>query len=96
MNKYKESYESYYGEGSYCNITFKRKKFKGLMYGNDECFDGDEFYQVFLPDNDDAIYYFYYDIPVSCTDYGEINYDKPCRIERQYDEESDYDFWNAD
>ena len=58
-------------------ITYNGKTYTGYMYGNDECFDGDEFYQFLL--TDDALIMLYYDIPEGCYDLGSdaIDYDAP-------------------
>ena len=56
-------------------ITCDGETYTGYMYGNDECFDTDEFYQYFL--TPDALIKMYYAIPEGCEDYGNIDYYKP-------------------
>jgi hypothetical protein len=58
-------------------ITYNGKTYTGYMYGNDECFEGNEFYQYFL--TDDALLRLYYHIPEGCYDLGSaaIDYDAP-------------------
>ena len=56
-------------------ITHNGKTYTGHMYGNDECFDGNEFFQYFL--TDDALFRMYYNIPDECEDLSNINYKTP-------------------
>ena len=69
-------------------ITFDGKTYTGHMYGNDECFAGDEFYQYFLTDN--ALLRMYYHIPEGCFDLGSdaIDYDAPYKVE-----DADAQYW---
>ena len=59
-------------------ITHNGKTYTGHMYGNDECFDGDEFYQFLLTDT--ALLELYYHIPDGCTDFGTIDYSAPYKV----------------
>ena len=59
-------------------ITHNGKTYTGHIYGNDECFDGNEFYQYFLTDN--ALLKFYYHIPDGCTDFNDIDYGAPYKV----------------
>lgn len=56
-------------------IAYNGKMYTGHMYGNDECYDGDEFFQYFLTDT--ALLRLYYHIPEGCTDFGAIDYKSP-------------------
>ena len=64
-----------YGAAAETTITYDGKTYTGYMYGNDECFDADEFYQYFL--TADALLKVYYTIPDGCEDYGDIDYSAP-------------------
>jgi hypothetical protein len=68
------------------NITHNGKSYTGHMYGNDECFDGDEFHQYFL--TEDALLRIYYDIPEGCTDFGTIDYGAPYDVRAE-----DVQYW---
>ena len=72
--------ERQYGTSPKTTITYNGKTYTGHMYGNDECFVGDEFYQYFL--TDDALLKLYYHIPEGCTDLGSaaIDYDAPYMV----------------
>ena len=61
-------------------ITYNGKTYTGHMYGNDECVDGDEFYQYFLTDTELLRMYFH--IPEGCYDLGSaaIDYDAPYNV----------------
>ena len=68
--------ERQYGESSTeTTITCNGKTYIGHMYGNNECFDGNEFYQYFLTDS--ALLRMYYDIPDGRTDFNDIDYNSP-------------------
>ena len=65
-----------YGESSAeITITHNGKTYTGHIFGNDDCYDADEFYQYFL--TEDALLKLYYHIPDGCTDYNSINYSAP-------------------
>ena len=75
-SKLKEWMERQYGAShGKVTITHNGKTYTGHMYGNDECFNGDEFYQYFL--TDDALLKLYYHIPDGCDDYSTIDYSAP-------------------
>ena len=60
----------------------------GTMYGNDECFDNDGFYQILVVD-DRKFFHCYYQIPNDCDDLGNIDYKHPYVIKdctSQYEE----------
>lgn len=44
----KKALEVFYGEGREIEVNFEGKKIKGVMFGNDECFECDDFYQYLL------------------------------------------------
>jgi hypothetical protein len=56
-------------------ITCNGQTYIGHMYGSDECFDGNEFYQYFL--TADALLRMYYNIPDGCTDFNDIDCNSP-------------------
>lgn len=75
-NELKAWMERQYGASkAEINITYDGKTYTGHMYGNDDCFDGNEFYQFLLTDT--ALLRIYYDIPEGCTDFGTIDYGAP-------------------
>ena len=79
-----------YGESSTeTTITCNGKTYTGHMYGNDECFDGNEFYQYFLTDS--ALLRMYYNIPEGCYDLGAIDYDAPYDVRVD-----DAQYWNEE
>jgi hypothetical protein len=46
----------------------------GWMFGNDECFSGDDFYQYLIcPDG--KLYQLYFECPADCEDLGDLDYD---------------------
>ena len=73
--------EKTYGEGSETTITYEGKTYTGCMYGNDECYDCDRFYQYFLTNN--TLYRAFYEIPDGETDLGNLDYEKPTDMEEQ-------------
>ena len=62
-----------------------------LVVGNDECYDGDEFYQYAL--TTDKVYRAYYEITEIAAENGLdlIDYSKPYRIEEATEEFEDED-----
>jgi hypothetical protein len=75
-NNLKAWMDHYYGESSEeITITCNGKTYTGHMYGNDECFDGNEFFQYFL--TADSLLKMYYHIPDGCEDLSNIDYDAP-------------------
>lgn len=75
---------------NYAGTETELRELKGTMYGNDSCFDTNEFYQYFLTDNGE-LYKAYYEIPDGCDDFSEIDYSKPYRMARE-DEQYIIDF----
>ena len=75
MNELKMWLEKKYGKGAEVTINFEDKQITGTMYGNDECFDTNNFYQFLLTDN--ALYKAYYEIPDGCEDLGSLDYNNP-------------------
>lgn len=67
--------ENQYGKIEQCTITFNSKEYTGYMYGNDECWDCNNFYQYFL--TEDALYKAYFEVPEGCEDLGSLDYDNP-------------------
>ena len=85
LNKY---YTDLYGKGSPVDIVFENKRYTGTMYGNDECFDIDQFYQIVVADG--KSYKFYYDADnVKNYDLSNIDYDNPLEIVEENIDESD-------
>ena len=67
-------------------ITYNGKTYTGHIFGNDECFDGDKFFQYFL--TADSLYKMYYNIPDGCEDLNNINYDAPYDVRAE-----DVQYW---
>jgi len=75
-NELKAWMDGNYGQSSAeITITCNGKTYTGHMYGNDECFDGNEFYQYFL--TADSLLKMYYNIPDGCEDLSNIDYEAP-------------------
>jgi len=74
-NEIKAWMDRQYGASRKTTIMYNGKTYTGHIYGNDACFDGDEFYQYFLTDN--ALLRMYYNIPDGCEDLNNINYKTP-------------------
>jgi len=62
-------------------VTCDGKTYTGRIYGNDECYDGNEFYQFFLTDT--ALLKLYYHLPDGCDDLNNINYDAPYKVQAE-------------
>ena len=75
MNELKLWLEKQYGKGTEATINYEGKQIVGTMYGNDECFDTNDFYQFLLTDN--TLYKAYYEIPDGCEDLGSLDYNNP-------------------
>lgn len=59
-------------------IEYNGEIYIGYMYGNDECFDQNDFYQYFLTNK--GLLKMYFVIPDGCEDYGDIDYSNPCNV----------------
>ncbi len=70
--------ERKFGASPKTTITYNGKTYTGHMYGNDECFDVNEFFQYFL--TDDALLKLYYHIPDGCTDFNDIDCNSPYNV----------------
>ncbi len=78
-NKLKAWMEEKYGVSrAETSITYNGKTYIGHMYGNDECFAGDEFYQYFLTDTE--LLTMCFKIPDGCYDLSDIDYDAPYKV----------------
>ena len=67
--------------------TFKTYEINGLtgvIFGNDECFDVNEFYQYFI--SGETLYQLYYELKENLD---EIDYENPYRIEKCNIDEED-------
>ena len=67
--------EERYGTGGEVTINYNNEKVTGIMYGNDECFEMDDFYQYIL--TEDALYKAFYEIPEGNEDLGDLDYESP-------------------
>ena len=76
LNRY---FKEMYGEGTPCSITYNNCRYTGTMYGNEECFDIDQFYQVVVADG--KAYKFYYNADdVENNDINNIDYENPIDV----------------
>lgn len=78
MESLKEWFEKEYGVSSETEIAYEGQTYTGYMYGNDECFDCNEFYQYFL--TEDKLYKAYFQIPDDDADFGNIDYEHPYKL----------------
>ena len=60
MKTYNEYFAKKYGKGEEIAVQAEGQEIEGLMYGNDECYEGDRFYQVLV--TGDRVYHAYYTI----------------------------------
>ena len=82
MNKYDNYFKETYGAGVEMTVTTECGiVLHGVMYGNDECFDLNDFYQVLVSDG--KIYYCFYlfDGLDENMDLSNIDYGHPWKIE---------------
>lgn len=68
-----------YGEGTQTTVYFREFYISGIMYGNDECFDGDNFYQYLVSRDEkghEHCYKCYYtaNVPLDEIDYTRSYY----------------------
>ena len=83
----KNYFSAKYGESQETTITFDNEDYTGIMFGNDECFDCNDFYQYFLT-TDGKLYKFYFEIPEGTEDFGNLDYDNPTNAE-----DADAQYW---
>lgn len=79
MKKLEKGLINLFGEGVKSSVYFEGKTIKGTMYGNNECFSCNDFYQYLLTEDNQLLYCFY-DIS-NVIELDEINYDYPNTIE---------------
>ncbi len=79
--------ESRYGESLETTVNYNGEQIIGIMYGNDECFDVNEFYQYLLT-ADGNLYKAYFDIPVDTEDLSNLDYENPYSMK-----EEDINYW---
>ena len=77
-SKLKEWMERKFGASPKTTIMYNGKTYTGHIFGNDDCYDGNEFFQYFL--TEDALLKLYYHIPDGCTDFNAIDYSAPYKI----------------
>lgn len=71
----------YAGEGRETEVNFEGEKIKGIMFGNDSCFEGDNFYQWLL--TKEKLLYCFYNIEDengNQIELDNIDYSKPVNI----------------
>lgn len=81
MNKYHNYFKLIYGDGAEMSVTTEHGiTISGIMYGNDECFAVNDFYQV-LVSNNEVFYCFYLlDGLDENMDLSNIDYEHPYRV----------------
>lgn len=76
--KHQNELTARYGEGTVITVkTTQGAKYRGLMFGNDEMWDINDFYQLFLCN--DKIYKCYYDTD-ACPMVDQLNYARPASM----------------
>ena len=66
------------------NITVDERVFEdAIVFGDDECFDCGEFYQYML--HGEELYQVYYKVVEDVVDLSNLDYTKPCRVQKMYD-----------
>lgn len=76
---FNEYFKDECGPGTAMSVTTEDgKTISGIMYGNDECFYGDEFYQVLVSGG--KVYACYYAL-TDDNDLGNIDYTHPYRVD---------------
>jgi len=70
--------EEQYGKGTETTINYEGKQITGIMYGNDECWDMNDFYQYLL--TGDALFKAYFEVPEGCEDLGSLDYNNPINL----------------
>lgn len=75
MKRLKTWLENNYGKGTEMTVTCGEEQITGTMYGNDECWEMNKFYQFLLTEN--AIYKAYLYVPDYCGELNSIDYKNP-------------------
>ncbi len=79
---FNDFFKERYGKGITMTVTAADEKtISGLMYGDDECFNVNEFYQVLVSDG--KVYECYYQLPNDDDDgdLSNIDYEHPYRVD---------------
>jgi hypothetical protein len=79
MKDLKKWLERNYGATKETEIEYDGRTYKGYMYGNDECFECNDFYQYFLTNG--TLYKAFFEIPDGETDLGNLDYDNPIDLQ---------------
>ena len=79
MKKVESYLKERYGEGGEVKVEFEGKEITGVMYGDDECFEMNDFYQYLL--TKDTLYKAFYEIPNDNDDLGSLDYENPTGLE---------------
>ena len=73
-------FEKIYGKGTEITVTTGNgSTVSGVMFGNDECFNVNEFYQILVAAG--KVYKCYYQLPDDDGDLSNIDYEHAYRIE---------------
>lgn len=77
LNNYRRCYELCTAYNRFDTIDYNGVTYNGVMFGNDECFDGNDFYQYFHTANGQLLKMFFdicdadgNDIDLDCVDYS--------------------------
>ena len=90
---FNEYFKEIYGDGAVMTVTTEDgNTISGLMYGNDECFNVNDFYQILVADG--KVYRCFYNLDQlddndNPNDLGNIDYDHPCKVEECTNEYED-------
>jgi len=81
MDKYNDLFKEIYGYGTTMTVTTEDgSTISGIMFGNDECFDVNEFYQILVAGG--KVYKCYYQLPEDDDgDLSNIDYEHPYRVD---------------
>ena len=74
MKNFNDYFSNLYDDGTEYTVN----GIKGTMYGNDECFDMDDFYQILVVG--DRVYKCFYSIPDGTDDLSTIDYENADRM----------------
>lgn len=94
MNKYNNYFEEIYGKGTEMTVTTETgETISGMMYGNDECFVLNEFFQILV--SGEKVYRCFYCLDQfrqsdDYWDLGNIDYEHSYRVEEctsEYEDE---------
>lgn len=75
MTNFNEIFTNLYGAGYNITVTIDNKTIRGTMYGNDECFDCNDFFQILVSEDGARACKCFY--AINSSDFGDIDYTAP-------------------